>query len=128
MSLVFCRACGKEIHESAPACPTCGAPNATSAVVIPEGVKGWSWGAFLWNWIWAIGNRTWIGVWSLVPFFGFFMAIVLGFKGREWAWKNKHWDSLEHFNRVQRRWSLWGIILTLVSSIIFIAIIMASPD
>lgn len=56
------------------------------------------------------------------------MAIVLGFKGREWAWKNKHWDSLEHFNRVQRRWSLWGIILTLVSSIIFIAIIMASPD
>lgn len=25
---VFCRGCGKEIHESAPACPQCGAPQA----------------------------------------------------------------------------------------------------
>ena len=24
--MVFCRGCGKEIHESAPACPHCGAP------------------------------------------------------------------------------------------------------
>jgi TM2 domain-containing membrane protein YozV/type II secretory pathway pseudopilin PulG len=28
MSMVFCRGCGKEIHESAPACPHCGAPQA----------------------------------------------------------------------------------------------------
>lgn len=26
MSMVFCRGCGKEIHESAPTCPHCGAP------------------------------------------------------------------------------------------------------
>ncbi len=26
MSMVFCRGCGKEIHESAPLCPQCGAP------------------------------------------------------------------------------------------------------
>ncbi len=25
MSMVFCRGCGKEIHDSAPACPHCGA-------------------------------------------------------------------------------------------------------
>ena len=25
MSMVFCRGCGKEIHESAPTCPHCGA-------------------------------------------------------------------------------------------------------
>ena len=24
--------------------------------VIPDGVKGWSWGAFMFNWIWAIGS------------------------------------------------------------------------
>lgn len=24
--MVFCRGCGKEIHESAPSCPHCGAP------------------------------------------------------------------------------------------------------
>jgi TM2 domain-containing membrane protein YozV len=26
MAMVFCRGCGKEIHESAVACPHCGAP------------------------------------------------------------------------------------------------------
>ena len=31
--MVFCRGCGKEIHESAPACPHCGAPQ--SAVAPP---------------------------------------------------------------------------------------------
>ena len=117
MAMVFCRGCGKEIHESAPVCPHCGAPNAvvpaTGAAGIPDGVKGWSWGAFFLNWIWAIGNKTWIGLLCLVPLVGFVMAFVLGFKGREWAWKNARWDSLEHFNRVQRLWSIWALILTL---------------
>lgn len=32
MSMVFCRGCGKQIHETAPACPTCGAPQSVTAV------------------------------------------------------------------------------------------------
>ena len=116
MAMIFCRGCGKEIHETAPVCPHCGAPNAVVPAagpsVIPDGVKGWSWGAFFLNWIWALGNKTWIGLLCLVPLVGFVMAFVLGFKGREWAWKNAHWDSLEHFNRVQRLWSIWALILT----------------
>ena len=91
-----------------------------SNIHIPEGVKGFSWGALFLNWIWAIGNKTWIGLLCLVPYLGFIMAIVLGFKGREWAWKNKKWDSVEHFNRVQRKWSVAGIIFVIVMSI-FIA-------
>ncbi len=79
--------------------------------VVPEGVKGWSWGAFFWNWIWALGNSTYIGLLALVPYVGFIMAFYLGFKGRELAWKNKRWDSLEHFNRVQRSWTKWGLIV-----------------
>lgn len=77
----------------------------------PEGVKGWSWGAFFLSWIWAIGNRTWIGLLALVPYIGFIMAIVLGFKGRQWAWENKRWESVEHFNRVQKKWSFWGVVI-----------------
>lgn len=30
MGMVFCRGCGKEIHESAPTCPHCGAPQGNS--------------------------------------------------------------------------------------------------
>lgn len=29
--MVFCRGCGKEIHESAPVCPNCGAPQMVAA-------------------------------------------------------------------------------------------------
>lgn len=30
MSIVFCTGCGKQIHQTAPACPGCGAPQAGS--------------------------------------------------------------------------------------------------
>ena len=63
------------------------------------------------NWIWAIGNKTYIGLLCFVPYVGSVVAIWLGVKGRELAWQNKRWDSLEHFNQVQRRWSMWGLIL-----------------
>lgn len=78
---------------------------------IPPGVAGWSWGAFLLNWIWAVSNRTWIGLLCFIPYIGFVMSIVLGIKGREWAWRNKRWDSVEHFQRVQRKWSIWSLVV-----------------
>lgn len=33
MGMVFCRGCGKEIHESAPFCPLCGAPQAVAPAI-----------------------------------------------------------------------------------------------
>ena len=128
--MVPCRGCGHELHETAIVCPHCGAPQGTTMsgnVPIPDGVKGWSWGAFLLNWIWGPFNGTWIGMLSLVPYVGFVMMIVLGFKGREWAWKNKRWDSVEHFNRVQRLWSIWGVVMVLGSLVIGILAGIAMP-
>jgi hypothetical protein len=82
-----------------------------SGITPPPGIKGWSWGAFLLNWIWSLGNKTWIGLLCLVPYIGVLFAIYLGIKGRELAWRNKRWQSVEHFNRVQRTWSMWGLII-----------------
>jgi hypothetical protein len=96
-------------------------------IEVPEGVKGWSWGAFLLNWIWAIGNKTWIGLLALLPYVGLVVAIILGVKGREWAWKNKRWDSLEHFNKVQKRWSFWGVVLVIGVGLIGILAAIAIP-
>ncbi|MDP2720501.1 MAG: ribonuclease G, partial [bacterium] len=70
------------------------------------------------SWIWAIGNSVWIGLLALVPYVGFIMSIVLGIKGREWAWQAKHWDSVEHFNKVQRNWSMAGLVIVGVSLIL----------
>lgn len=130
MSMVFCRGCGKEIHETALTCPHCGAPQAlgggnNNQSEIPNGIKGWSWGAFLLNGIWAIGNKTWIGLLAFVPVFGFVMAIMLGFKGREWAWKNKQWESLEHFNRVQKKWSFWAVVTIIIVFLLGVLITIA---
>jgi hypothetical protein len=76
---------------------------------IPPEIRGWNWGAFLLNWIWGIGNNTYIALLTLVPFVGFFMIFVLGAKGNSWAWQNGRWDSVEHFKRVQRRWAIAGL-------------------
>jgi len=81
----------------------------------PYPVKGWNWGAFFLNFIWAIGNRTWIGLLTLVPVVGLIMPIVLGFKGNEWAWRNKRWKSVGHFKRTQRRWAISGVLLAFLS-------------
>jgi len=108
-----------------PQAPPAASPPAASKEV-PPGIAGWSWGAFLWNWIWAIFNNTWIGLLALIPGVNLVMIFVLGFKGREWAWKNKQWDSVEHFNRVQRKWSLWGIWLMLGGLLLAILLTVAS--
>lgn len=117
---MFCTTCGTQAASGAVFCTQCGKPmNAMAGATlqqygeVPEGVKGWSWGAFLLSWIWAIGNRTWIGLLALIPYVGFIVAIWLGIQGREMAWKNGKWDSLEHFNRTQRTWSTVALVLYL---------------
>jgi Tfp pilus assembly major pilin PilA len=81
---------------------------------IPDAARGLCWGGFFLNWIWALGNSTWIGLLTLVPFIGIVMPFVLLFKGREWAWKNNDWKSVEHFNATQRTWSVVGFCLCFI--------------
>jgi hypothetical protein len=71
-------------------------PNAIQQTTLPPGVAGWSWGACLLSWVWAIGNKVWIGLLALLPFVNIVMFFVLGFKGREWAWKSGQWESVGH--------------------------------
>ena len=78
---------------------------------LPPEADRWNWGAFLLNWIWGIGNNTFVALLALIPIFGFIMMFVLGAKGSRWAWQNGRWDSLEHFKRVQRRWAIAGFVL-----------------
>jgi hypothetical protein len=84
------------------------------AASIPGEIRGWSWGAFLMNWIWGLFNRTWIALAVLLPVIGFVVWIILGIKGNEWAWRNKRWDDVEHFKRVQRKWAIAGFVLLLL--------------
>jgi hypothetical protein len=78
---------------------------------IPAEIDRWNWGAFLLNWIWGIGNNTYIALLMFVPFVNMVMLFVLGFKGSAWAWRNKRWESTEQFKHTQRKWAQWGLVL-----------------
>jgi hypothetical protein len=147
MELVYCMHCGQKIAADAQFCPHCGGrqtqpdaaaphsptaatpaaspavpPASTVAAPLPPGVARWSWGAFWLNWIWAIFNRVWIGLLALIPLVNIVMAFVLGFKGREWAWKSGRWQSVEHFEQVQRKWNLAGWIVIAVALVLGIGL------
>jgi hypothetical protein len=74
----------------------------------PPEVNRWNWGAFLLSWIWGIGNNTFVALLALVPFLNLVMPFVLGAKGSAWAWRNKRWESVEAFSKVQRKWAIYG--------------------
>ncbi|MGA2670813.1 MAG: zinc-ribbon domain-containing protein [Dehalococcoidia bacterium] len=132
----FCPKCGKEVSEDAKFCPQCGqnlkvgvTPENTSGqgelATVPEEVKGWSWGGFGLTWIWGVCNGVLISLLCLIPVFSFAWAIVLGIKGNEWAWRNKKWDSIEHFKSTQRPWNIAGIVIFAISMVALIIIIPA---
>lgn len=97
--------------------------------VVPAEIDKWNWGAFLLTWIWGIGNNTYIALLMFVPLVNFVMPFVLGVKGSAWAWKNKDWESTEHFRAVQKKWLYWslGIYLFFIASLVgLFFVIMAS--
>lgn len=101
----------------------------------PHELAGWNWGAFFLSWIWAIGNSVWIGLLALagfIPVFGWIIAlvtaIVLGAKGNEWAWKYRHFDSIDQFKSVQKAWAIWGLVLVIIGfvfSFVFSAVVLS---
>ncbi len=90
--------------------------------VVPPEIKRWNWGAFLLNWIWGIGNETYIALLCFIPLVNLVMVFVLGAKGSEWAWRNKRWNDVAHFRRVQRIWAIVGASI-LGGAIAFFALI-----
>jgi Cytochrome oxidase complex assembly protein 1 len=91
----------------------------TDPEAIPAEIDRWNWGAFLLNWIWGVGNNTFIALLTLVPFVGLVMPFVLGARGSRWAWRNGRWDSVAHFKRVQRLWAIWGAVIWLGAIALF---------
>lgn len=93
-----------------------------TAANVPAEIDRWNWGAFLLNWVWGVGNNTFIALLVFVPFAGVIMPFVLGAKGSAWAWQNKRWQSIEHFKTVQRKWAAWGAVAVVAFIALFIAL------
>ncbi|WP_088241630.1 serine/threonine protein kinase [Calothrix rhizosoleniae] len=94
----------------------CGINNQSE--IVPEEIIGWNWGAFFMPWLWLFPNRVWWGLLSFIPHIGWAMAIFMGAKGNEWAWKSRYWRSIQQFKAHQRGWAIAGILLGLPFSLI----------
>lgn len=83
--------------------------------IVPKEIKGWNWGAFGLTWIWGAYHGVWISLLSFIPVVGFFIWIILGIKGNEWAWRARKWESVEAFQLSQKNWKRWGIVFFIIS-------------
>lgn len=79
--------------------------------VLPDSLRGWNWGAFLLNWVWGIGNSTYVALLMFVPPVNLVLLFLLGVKGNKWAWANRSWRDEAEFRRVQRKWAIAGIVV-----------------
>jgi hypothetical protein len=96
-----------------------------NAAVVPAEIDRWNWGAFLFNWIWGIGNNTLIALLMFVPLVNMVMPFVLGAKGSAWAWRNKRWESVEAFKATQRKWALWGLAVIVLFIVLLAGMFVA---
>jgi serine/threonine-protein kinase len=106
------------------------------SVKVPDEILGWNWGAFFVPGVWCITNHVWIGLiawtdFSIVTTFITFgmtwpiMAILLGVKGNEWAWKSRRWRSVKEFKRHQRLWAIAGFIIMAILLLLISLIVVA---
>ncbi|HLO88865.1 MAG TPA: serine/threonine-protein kinase [Nostocaceae cyanobacterium] len=85
---------------------------------VPEEILGWNWGAFLMPWLWMWPNYVWYGLFCFIPHIGWLMAIFMGAKGNEWAWKSRRWRSIQHFKDHQRGWTIASLLIGAPMSIV----------
>ena len=49
--------------------------------VTPAEIRGWNWGAFMYNIFWGIGNKSYLPLLCLIPVFNLVWIFVCGFTG-----------------------------------------------
>lgn len=89
--------------------------------IIPDEIKGWNWGAFMFNITWGFGNKSYLPLLCLIPVFNIIWVFVCGFKGNEWAWQKCDHKDIEIFQAVQKSWNRAGLV-AFVIAIIFIVL------
>ncbi|EKQ57603.1 MULTISPECIES: hypothetical protein [unclassified Clostridium] len=91
-----------------------------SPQVVPQEIRKWNWGAFMFNIFWGIGNKSYLPLLCLIPLFNIIWVFVCGAKGNEWAWKNGNYSSAQEFLLVQSTWSRAGFVAFIVTVILVV--------
>lgn len=84
---------------------------------LPAELQGMNFGAFAIPIWWGIFNQSFLGLLAFIPCLNLIVSVVMLFKGNEWAWQNRRFDSVEHFRQVQRAWQKWGVAVFIFNTI-----------
>jgi hypothetical protein len=95
----------------------------------PAEIRGWNWGAFMYNIFWGIGNKSYLPLLCLIPVFNLIWIFVCGFKGNEWAWQKGNYRDVETFKAVQATWNRAGLfqfLLAIVGVLLYVFVFAAA--
>lgn len=108
---------------------------------IPQEIRRWNWSAFILGPIWGISHRLWWSALGLLPVLSLIsflrlppqltittwvlVALVLGLKGNELAWRASAWESAERFLALQQRWTTMSILFAIGATVVFIVVLLS---
>jgi serine/threonine-protein kinase len=111
---------------------------------LPASLRGFNWAAFILGPVWGLGNAVvpailigialWIVLWvtyTTVPVAGVAAVVLgsllIGYRGNEWAWRARKWQSGEQFRRVQQGWLLWAVVVAIIW-VVMALLLRRGPD
>jgi hypothetical protein len=95
-------------------------------VLIPDGVRKFSWAAFAAAPVWAISNQVWVGLLTFIPGVGQLLQLWFGFHGRELAWRKGRWANVAEFNQVQKKRATTSLLIWIPIVLCFAGWLIAS--
>ena len=81
----------------------------------PQPVRGWSWGAFMFNLPFGFGNKAYLTLLTLVPLLNIVWIFVCGAKGHEWAQNSGVYNTVEEFNAAMNSWDRAGKVMFFIA-------------
>ena len=87
---------------------------------VPYMATKWNWGAAFAILQFAIFNKAWLCLLSLIPVLNMFWWVICGLKGAQWAWESGLYNSPDSFNTSMKNWNRVGIVTLVICITVFI--------
>ena len=92
---------------------------------LPPEASGWTFAGFVPFGIYAFING--ITLWGVLGLLGHFVPLLsiicwiyIGIQGKELAWRNRRFDSVQQYTETMRAWNMWGIALLLMGAVVIV--------
>lgn len=78
----------------------------------------WNWGAFMMPVRFGIGNKAYLCLLSLIPFFNLVWMFFAGANGAAWAYNNNEFQTNAEFDAAMKTWNRAGFVTFVINIVI----------